>query len=460
MRTRRAFVFGIDCFEPSLVFETWREELPNLRRLMESAAWGPMKSTVPPITVPAWTAMMTSKDPGQLGFYGFRNRKGYGYDDLYFANAAFVKEKTLWQILSRHRKSSVVLSVPQTYPPKPMNGTLVGCFLTPDKSAQYTWPPEAKHEVDRLAEGDYIIDLKDFRTDDKERLLQDIYTMTRRRFKVVRDWVKTKEWDFFIFVEMGVDRIHHGYWRYHDVSHRLYKKGHKLEFAIRDYYRYLDSEIGSVLPLIPEGTDIWVVSDHGARTMAGAICVNEFFLKKGWLALKEPPAKPRPLKTRDIDWSKTRCWGEGGYYSRIFMNVKGREPQGTIEPSDYEKVRGEIKGALESIGDENGNPIGTKVFRPEDVYREVRNVAPDLIVYFGDLAWRSAGTVGTGQLHIFENDTGPDDANHAQYGLFILGGEGIPPGLREGVEIFDVAPTVLSRMGVEVPGDMIGKVIE
>ena len=139
--------------------------------------------------------------------------------------------------------------------------------------------------------------------------------------------------------------------------------------------------------------------------MAGAICVNEFFLKKGWLALKEPPAMPRPLKTKDIDWSKTRCWGEGGYYSRIFMNVKGREPQGTIEPSDYEKVRGEIKEALESIGDESGNPIGTKVFRPEDVYREVRNVPPDLIVYFGDLAWRSAGTVGTGHLHIFENES-------------------------------------------------------
>ena len=77
--------------------ETWRDELPNLRALMERGAWGPMKSTVPPITVPAWTAMMTSKDPGTLGFYGFRNRKSYDYDELYFANAAYVKEKTLWQ---------------------------------------------------------------------------------------------------------------------------------------------------------------------------------------------------------------------------------------------------------------------------------------------------------------------------------------------------------------------------
>ena len=445
MKAQQVFVFGMDCMEPSLVFSQWRDELPNLRKLAEGGAWGLMKSTVPPITVPAWTAMMTSKDPGQLGFYGFRNRKSYDYDELFFANAAYVKEKTLWQILSRHRRASVVLGVPQTYPPKPLNGTLVGCFLTPDKGTQYTWPDEAKHELDRIADGDYIIDVKEFRTDDKDWLLEQIYVMTRRRFKVVREWVKSKPWDFFIFVEMGVDRIHHGFWRYHDVKHRLYEKGHKHEFAIRDYYKYLDGEIGSVLALLPGDTQTWVVSDHGAQTMHGAICVNEFFLREGLLALKKAPSGPAKLKTSDIDWSKTRCWGEGGYYSRIFMNVRGREPEGIVEQADYEKVRDDIKARLEALGDEQGRPIGTKVFKPEEVYRTVTNVAPDLIVYFGDLSWRSAGSIGMGAVHTFENDTGPDDANHAQNGMFILNGPGVMPGKRQGVEIYDVAPTVLSH---------------
>ena len=460
MKSKKVFIFGMDCMAPQLVFDEWRQELPNLSSLADGGAWGELKSTVPPITVPAWTAMMTSKDPGTLGFYGFRNRKSYDYDELYFANAAYVKEKTLWQILSRNRMSSVVLGVPQTFPPKPMNGTLVASFLTPSKEAQYTWPDEAKHELDRIAEGDYIIDVKEFRTDDKDALLEQIYVMTRRRFKVVRDWVKTKPWDFFIFVEMGVDRIHHAFWRYYDKKHRLYEKGHRFEFAIRDYYKYLDGEIGSVLPLIPEGTQTWVVSDHGARTMVGAVCVNEFFMREGLLTLKQRPEGQQKLKTKDIDWSKTRCWGEGGYYSRIFMNVKGREPQGVIDPGDYERVRDEIKTKLETLGDENGKPIGTKVFKPEEVYRTVKNVPPDLIVYFGDLAWRSAGSVGTGAIHVFENDTGPDDANHAQYGMFILKGPGVEPGRREGVSLYDVAPTVLTTLGVPVPDDMIGKVIE
>lgn len=460
MRAKQVFVFGMDCMEPSLVFEAWRDELPNLSKLADGGAWGRMRSTDPPITVPAWTAMMTSKDPGQLGFYGFRNRKSYDYDELYFANASYVKEKTLWQILSRNRLTSVALGVPQTYPPKPLNGTLVGCFLTPGKDVPYTWPDDVKHELDRIAEGDYVIDVKEFRTDDKDWLLEQIYVMTRRRFKVVRDWVKSKPWDFFIFVEMGVDRIHHGFWRYHDVNHRLYEKGHKYEFAIRDYYKYLDGEIGSVLALLPRDTQTWVVSDHGAQTMVGAVCVNEFFLRQGLLALKETPSKPSKLKTSNIDWSKTACWGEGGYYSRIFMNVKGREPQGIIDPAEYEKVRDEIKAKLEALGDENGKPIGTKVHKPEAVYRKVNNVPPDLIVYFGDLNWRSAGSIGMGAVHTFENDTGPDDANHAQHGLFILNGPGVAPGKREGVTLYDVAPTVLTALGVAVPEDMIGKEIK
>ena len=460
MKAKRVFVFGMDCMEPSLVFDRWREELPNLSKLMDSGAWGPLRSTIPPITVPAWTAMMTSKDPGQLGVYGFRNRKSYGYDELYFANAAYIREKTLWQILSRHRKNSVVLGVPQTYPPKPMKGTLVSSFLTPNKEVQYTWPDEAKLDLDRIAEGDYIIDVKDFRTDEKDRLLEQIYTMTKRRFMVVRDWVKSKEWDFFIFVEMGGDRIHHAFWRYHDVSHRLYEKGHKYEHAIRDYYRYIDGEIGSVLPLIPEETQTWVVSDHGARTMEGAVCVNEFFMREGLLSLQEIPSEPTKLSTSNIDWAKTSCWGEGGYYSRIFMNVKGREPEGIIDPDRYEEVRDEIKAKIEGLGDDRGNPIGTKVFKPEEVYTEVKNIAPDLIVYFGDLSWRSAGSVGTGAIHIFENDTGPDDANHAQEGMFILKGPGVAPGRREGVSIMDVTPTILSSLDLPLEDGMVGKILD
>jgi predicted AlkP superfamily phosphohydrolase/phosphomutase len=158
-----------------------------------------------------------------------------------------------------------------------------------------------------------------------------------------------------------------------------------------------------------------------------------------------------------IDWSKTIAWGEGGYYSRIFMNVRGREPEGIVPPEDYERVRDDLARRLAAIPDERGEPIPTKVYRPEDVYPEVKGVAPDLIVHFGDLLWRSVGTVGGDEgIHTFENDTGPDDANHAQDGLLILVAPGVEPGPRDGMHLLDVAPTVLELLGLDTPASMRG----
>lgn len=455
-------IIGLDCAAPELVFDKWVGDLPNIKQLMEEGTWGPLHSTIPPITVPAWTAMMTSQDPGQLGFYGFRNRSGWGYDDLYFANAKYVKAKTVWNWLSRNRLKSLVFGVPQTYPPKPLNGVMVTSFLAPDKNVQFTWPDEIKKELDECAEGDYIIDVRDFRTEDKDWLLEQIYTMTRRRFKAFRHFLKKGEFDFAIMVEMGVDRIHHGFWRFFDRNHRLYEPGNKYENAIHDYYVYLDEEIGKTLDSLNDDASVMIVSDHGAKTMVGAICINEWLMKEGLLVLKEKPTKAVRMKNDMIDWSKTRVWGEGGYYSRLFFNVKGREPLGVIEASEYDKFRDELVEKLEAMTDENGNNIGTRALKPEQVYRAVNNVPPDLIVYLGNLDWRSAGTVGGGKIHIYENDTGPDDANHAENGIFVWrkrNGEKQAQ-KKELFSIYDVAPTILDYFGIPIPSEMIGTPIK
>ena len=455
---KKLIIIGLDCAAPKLMFEDFAELMPHTSGLMQRGVYGPLRSTDPPITVPAWTSMLTSKDAGQLGVYGFRNRSDYGYKDLYFANNDYVDQKRAWEYLARKRLSSFILGVPQTYPVKPMRGVLAASFLTPNKDAQWTYPKEAAAEINAMAGGDYTIDVKDFRTEDKDWLLEQIYEMTERRFRVFREALRRDEHDFYMMVEMGMDRLHHGFWRYHDKEHRLYEPGNKYEFAIRDYYKYCDERIGELLEVVKDDMAVMIVSDHGAKGMHGAICVNEWLMQKGYQALKNPPDKPSRLKMDMVDWSKTKVWGEGGYYSRIFFNVKGREPEGIIEPDEYDAFRDEMQRELEAITDENGKNIGTVVLRPEKIYREVRNIAPDLIVYFGDLNWRSAAQVGTGQVHIFENDTGPDDANHDYNGVFVLalpGGEKAQA--KDQYSIYDVAPTILDFYGLEIPADMIGK---
>jgi len=276
--------------------------------------------------------------------------------------------------------------------------------------------------------------------------------------QVILYLMKNKPWDFFMHVDMGVDRIHHGFWKYFDERHPLYEAGNPYENAVRDYYIHLDRQIGERLALLDDDTAILVVSDHGGKPMMGGICFNEWLKQEGYLVLDYQPEGVVPLEKCEVDWSKTRAWGSGGYYARLFLNVKGREPEGIIDPAEYEAVRDELAAKIAAITDPDGVNIGSVAYKPEAIYREVKNIAPDLIVYFGDLSWRSVGSLGLNRIHTFENDTGPDDANHAQQGLYIYNdprrsGQGRGPRRH----LMDVTPTILQRLGVAVPGDMQGQ---
>jgi predicted AlkP superfamily phosphohydrolase/phosphomutase len=453
----RVLVIGLDCAAPQLVFDRWLAELPVIRSLTERGAWGVLRSSDPPITVPAWSSMTASQDAGSLGFYGFRNRRDHSYDALVFADSRAVREPRVWDLLSLAGRRVIVLGVPQTYPVSRVDGVMVSCFLTPDtETSQYTYPAELKMEIEALV-GRYLVDVEDFRTDDKERLLAEIEEMTEKRFRVAEHLLETRSWDLFFMVEMGTDRIHHGFWRFSDPEHRLYEPGNPLESAMLDYYRALDEKIGRLLRFADDDTAVLVVSDHGAKRMDGGICVNEWLRREGYLVLREEPPEPVPLTPALVDWERTQAWGEGGYYCRLFLNVAGREPQGAVDPSAYEQLRDELKEGLESLGDEQGRPIGTVAHRPEELYATVGGVAPDLLVYFGDLHWRSIGQVGTGVVHVFENDTGPDDANHAFEGLYILCAGGVEPGAAGERDLRDVAPTILTLLGAAVPPAMQGQ---
>jgi predicted AlkP superfamily phosphohydrolase/phosphomutase len=444
-------VLGLDCATPALVFDRFRDKLPNLGRLAQEGAWGSLESCHPPITVPAWSSMMSGFDPGELGIYGFRNRKDHSYDRYAIANAETVKVDRVWDVLSREGHQVILLGVPQTYPIRPINGFVVSDFLTPSTASVYTYPSSLKHEIERVADG-YVFDVENFRSEDKTALLDRIYAKTRKHFRVAKHLVSTKPWDFFMMVEMGVDRIHHGFWSYMDATHRMYRAGNDFEHAIMEYYQYVDHEVGEVLDLFPRDTAVFVVSDHGARKLEGGFCFNEWLIQQNYLALDRYPAEKTPIASAPVDWARTIAWGDGGYYGRLFVNVKGREPNGIVEGRDYEKVRDELIAAIGTTVDEEGRSLGSRAYRPEELYRRVEGVAPDLIVYFGDLSWRSVGSVGMRKLHTFENDTGPDEANHDWRGVFIMNRfgcdrSGQATGHVEGLELRDVGAMVRRLFG-------------
>ena len=460
---RRMLVIGLDSAAPELVFGEFADDLPTISRLAAAGSFGRLESTIPAITVPAWSCMMTGLDPGQLGFYGFRNRADHSYDRMTIANAKAVRNPRVWNLLSDAGKRVGVIGVPQTYPVQTVNGQMVSCFLTPSAQSEYTYPPALKDEITAWIGGDeFLVDVPGFRSDDKDRILADIYRLAEQHFTVCKRLLERERYDFFMTVDMGLDRIHHAFWKYMDPAHPKHEPGSRFASAIHDYYVFVDGKIAELLEQVDDDTIVLVVSDHGAKGMIGGLCMNEWLIEEGYLVLEEYPSDVVSLEKCTIDWSRTKAWGAGGYYGRLFMNVAGREPEGIIPPEDYERERSLLVEKLAAIADPDGVNIGTVSFKPEEVYRQVQNVPPDLIVYFGNLDWRSVGSVGLKSVWTFENDTGPDDANHAQHGIFVLHDPAAPAGGTDlgTVPIYDVGPTLLTLLGHELPGGIRGRALD
>jgi predicted AlkP superfamily phosphohydrolase/phosphomutase len=452
----RTLVIGLDCAAPEILLRD--ERLKNIRSVMERGCFGRLESVIPPITVPAWMCMSTSQDPGSLGVYGFRNRVDHSYTGLGIVNAASITAPAIWDVVGQQGKQVVIIGVPPGYPPRKVNGVSIGCFLTPDPAKnEFTHPASVKSELERLV-GEYPVDVKGFRTDDKDWLRDQIYEMSRKHFEVIRYLMTSVDWDYFQFVEIGLDRVHHGFWKYHDRQHRHYVPGNPYETVIKDYYVHLDREIGTLLELLDDDDTVLIVSDHGAQRLEGGFCVNEWLRREGLLVLNGEISGPTPFSPKLVDWKKTRVWSEGGYYARVFVNLQGREPDGVVPAGEYEDFLSELTAKFEALADDRGQPMGSQVFRPERIYRNVRNVPPDLIVHFGALYWRSIGGVGYPDLYLQENDTGPDDCNHAQFGVFVLAGSKLTRrGEVEGMHLLDVAPTLLDLAGTAIPGTMQGR---
>jgi predicted AlkP superfamily phosphohydrolase/phosphomutase len=442
------------------IFEKRKDELPNLRKMMENGMYATLESCHPPITVPAWRVMMSSKSPGELGVYGFRHRKGSSYNEGWFTTSLSFKEPMVWDILDGAQKKSCLVGVPPTYPPFKINGNLVSCFVTPkDKTEGFTYPPELSEEINNLLNDKYVFDVP-FRTTDRDEILNNLYDMTEKRFKVLKHLITTKPWDFFMFVEIGVDRLHHMFWKYYDKGHPRYEPNSKYENAIPDYYKFVDRNIGELLELIDDDTYVITVSDHGTTSMKGAFCINEWLIKEGYLTLKNYPKEVTDINKCDVDWEKTKAWGWGGYYARIFFNVKGREEQGIIPPEKFEDVKNELRKKMLSITGPEGEKLENKVMYSEELYQNSIGSKPDIMVYFDNLYWRSAGTIGHNTLYLSENDTGPDDSVHWWDGMFMMyNKKNCVNGKRlNKLSIYDVAPIILDTMSIEVPKYMLGKV--
>ncbi len=413
-------MLGLDSLPPYVLYEgNDGGGLKFIRgQLLDDSARYLMRTCHPPITVPAWMVMFTGRSPGELGLYGFRHRRPGSFES-YVVTSQDVKESAIWDDLGRKGVRFGLFGVPPTYPPKPVNGFMVTDFNTPGPHRPYTFPPWLKNELESSV-GAPVFDVV-YRTEDRDAAMKDVLEMVRNHLRTVDYLARSKAWDAFIYVEIGVDRAHHAFWKYFDRRHPRYTYHERWSAAIPMVYSEIDSWLERAMKGYLKDSIVVIVSDHGTKPMVGAFAINQWLEEQGYLRLRERPRTPGQDLTADmIDWGHTLVWAWGGYYSRFFFNIKGREPHGIIGREELESLVKQVKQDVARIRGPGGEPWRNEAYEPLEIYPVARGDAPDLTVYLDDLNWRPIGTVGWPSNYMDRNDKGPDDSMHDWLGVLTV----------------------------------------
>ncbi|MGH8104028.1 MAG: alkaline phosphatase family protein [bacterium] len=524
------FVFGMDGAAFPLV-ERWMAEgkLPALKTIAERGAFGVLRSTVPPITAAAWSTFMTGKNPGKTGVFDFTQVRRGTYDAFY-TSAATIRGESLWGILSAEGKSVGVLNVPMTYPPEPVGGFLIGGIGVPDGSRDdYFHPAGLRSEIEQATGTPYRMHPGSAEGKDPyETFIEDAIRFQDERLKIIEYLLGSKRPEFFMVVFGETDSVAHYYWKYMDPTHPAYtpEGARKYGDAIERAYRKVDETIGRIMERV--GSDdnyFFVVSDHGMGPFHFVPDYVNYYGRKGLLKLKMPVAKsekaigllivghtfwrlsrqlflwgrnalpwsvrnalnrlfPRSKKfvTTDysllnlLDWQRTKVFfPDPRNAGLLYINLKGREPAGIVEPADYEALRDEIQRDLESLTiPGTAVRVVEGVYKREDIYSgENLEEAPDLVIVWNTdatgLIKRDLSNVSAELRALFKPmdvipqqamERMPFSAFHTMQGILFATGPGIRPGQRLDAEISQIMPTLLALMKCAIPADVDGRVLE
>lgn len=486
--------------------EKWIEQgyLPNLARLRSKGGLGALRSTVPAVSPAAWATFNSGKNPAKHGVYDFTTRDWSSYRMRLTPPSS---QRAFWEILSEAGKKVMIINVPFTYPPHPVNGILITGMGTP-RHSPFTFPPELAKELE--SEG-YIIQAElDYRNGDEELLLKRIHEAADWTGKVSTRLLSQNEWDFAAVVFRLTDEVGHFFWKFMDPTHPEYTPNTPRHFrhAILHAYQKADKWVGELVELAPEAHVI-VMSDHGMGALYQDVFLNEWLRQEGYLVLKEsvdrrqhltsllqrigitrteighllskiglgsirrilaerwgehiarvvPNTRQKQL-SQSVDWSQTRAYSTG-YIGQIYLNLQGRDPQGIVTPGEeadtlQEELRERLLAWRHPL---DHQPIVDAVAFKDELYQgPYHHSAPDLVLTMRDLSYITRGEYDLADGELFTAPRTSESGSHRQDGILLVSGDGFAWPAESRIEIADLAPTILHMMGCAIPSDMDGRV--
>jgi len=422
----RVAFFGIDGVPYSLIADN-PDRFPNLTALANDGAGGAIDSIVPPESSACWPSLTTGVNPGSTGVYGFQDRENGSYD-TYVPMGRDVQATRLWDRVADDGRDATVLNVPVTFPPQRDVQRMVSGFLSPgvEKAA---YPDELR---DRLQESGYRIDMnaKLGHSDDKSEFIEDAYETLEKRYEAFSHYVAEDDWDLFFGVFMTTDRVNHFLFGDYENDGE-----YKEEFL--EIYEQVDAYLGQLREQLPDDVTMIVASDHGFTTQSYEVHLNTWLEETGWLE----------YETDDHD-ALADISEEARAYSlipgRVYLNLEGREPRGSVPQEEYESVRAELKAELEALEGPTGEPVAQRVVTKEEAYRGPHDdIAPDLTVIPTHGYDLKAGFKGHDEIF----DTGPRNGMHSFENACLFVDD--DRARIKDVDLFDVAPTIMDLMEIE-----------
>jgi len=507
----RALIIGLDGAEWSLINQ-FRQEglLPNLSRLIDRGASGPLNSTTPPMTLPSWSSMLTGCHPGTHGIFDFVHRDSRGDDwTLEFSNATHRAVPTIHEWLSMCGKKVASIAVPTTWPPSPVNGVMVSGFDSPVSTGidgTFCHPPELYGELQARFGGLNFADFQEsdinqgWLTEARALLLTEI-----ERKEAIGQWLLERDdWDCFMLLFGESDTASHHFWRFTDPKSPRFDSSvqSELRHTIQDVYTRLDVAVGKLIAS-GDAEVVCVCSDHGFGGAGDyALYLNNFLISKGWLTTKETthqkrtkvldwvrnvglsrvPARlqgklfrqiPKSLKSKlesearfgSIDFSKTLALSdEMNYGATIRLNTAG------MSISEENRVISEIRQDLLGWIVDGHHPVAKVEYR-EDLYQgDQVHRSPELIVELNlreGYSYTLLPSVRAEKGQTFRKLL-PDEfqggkglgmnGSHRQHGVLIVSSDSIQPTTIT-ADMADIAPTILYCLGLEIPSYMEGRVL-
>ncbi|RME46602.1 MAG: phosphodiesterase, partial [Deltaproteobacteria bacterium] len=321
----------------------------------------------------------------------------------------------------------------------------------------------------------------------------------------------TRPWDLAAFHIFGTDRIQHELWHLLDPTHPDHDPREAEAHApeVIAFFERVDRCIGEILDTAGSGVNIVLLSDHGFGPIRSYLVFNNWLLSEGFLHLKRSVGSRLKyrlfrlgftpdfcyrllmrlgfahlrhsqgigtryrifealdrifLSLRDVDWARTVAYAKGNF-GQIYLNVRGREPHGIVEPGrHYEETRERLIEALAAIPHpDREEPLFAEIYRGEEIYTgEQHALAPDILLLPGDMSFKALGSMDFITNRFIQPSYG-QSGDHRMDGILVMHGVPFRRGYRIDARIppriLDITPTILHLMGIPLPDDLDGEVL-